>query len=290
MSGLAGRTAIVTGGAMGYGFAISEKLLREGVDVTIWDLAEEALEDARKRLEAIRTGRLFTYRCDVSHQERVLELVEQARKDMGRVDVLVNNAAFFRRGRFEESPTEDKLRQMEVNFNALLYAMEAVLPEMMERNSGHIVNVSSGAAFISFPGAVVYTASKWAVHGLSDALRIELKSRGLGGVRITSVHPGLPKDGGMFAGARMGRLAAILLPRVEPALLAARVVRSGLERGRTVVCVPRTLHLAWMLRGWIPDTLLDRLLLALGLGALTQDVTGRRGFTHTDSSAGGRQA
>ncbi len=269
---------------MGYGFAIAQRFAREGMDVTVWDLAEGPLDEARKKLEAVGTGRVFAHPCDVSDPDRVLALVEQARTEMGGVDLLVNNAGFFRSGHFDQSPTRDKLRQMEVNFDALLYTTEAVLPEMMERNAGHIVNVSSGAAFISFPGAVVYTASKWAVHGLSDALRIELKARGLAGVRVTSVHPGLPRDGGMFAGARIGRLASLLLPRVDPEKLADRLVRSGLERGRSVVCLPGTLRLMWMLRGWIPDGVLDRLLLALGLGALTEGVVGRPGFAHTDSS------
>src|SRR5262245_9069148 len=164
---LRGKKAIVTGGAMGYGFALCQRLLEARVDVAIWDLAEEPLQDAKRRLASAGQGRVFAYRCDVSDRARVEELARQVRCDMGQVDILVNNAAFYRKGDFLESPTADKRRQMEVNVEALFHTTDVFLPEMLERGSGAIVNISSGAAFVSFPGAVVYTASKWAVHGLT---------------------------------------------------------------------------------------------------------------------------
>jgi len=285
MPQIRGKRAIVTGGAMGYGFSICKKLIEEGCDVTLWELNENALEDAKRRLENIGKGKVFACPCDVSDQSRVHELASQAKADMGQVDILVNNAAYYRKGDFCESPTEEKLRQMEVNFSALLHTTEAVLPDMLARDSGAIVNIASGASWISFPGAVIYTASKFAVHGLSDALRLEMKALGKKGVRIISVHPGLPKDGGMFAGAELGALASILLPRIEPDLLAERIVEKGLKRNRSVVCVPRILYLMWMLRGWLPNPLWDAQLLVLGMGEALKPFKGRQGFAHTDATA-----
>ena len=282
MGEIRGKRAIVTGGAMGYGFATCKRLIEEGCDVTIWELNEDALGEAKGRLENIGKGKVFAYPCDVSDRERVRELTAQAKADMGQVDILVNNAAYYRKGNFCESPTEDKLRQMEVNFSAILFTIEEVLPDMMERDSGHIVNIASGASWISFPGAVIYTASKFAVHGLSDALRLEMKALGKKGVKIISVHPGLPKDGGMFAGIELGTLASILLPRIEPDLLAERIVEKGLKRNKSVVCVPRILYLMWMLRGWLPNPAWDAQLLALGMGKALKPFKGREGFAHTD--------
>ena len=282
MGEIRGKKAIVTGGAMGYGFAVCKRLIEEGCDVTIWELNEAALGEAQERLESIGKGKVFGYPCDVSDRERIRELTVQAKADMGQVDILVNNAAYYRTGNFCESPTEDKLRQMEVNFSALLYTIEQVLPDMMARDAGHIVNIASGASWISFPGAVIYTASKFAVHGLSDALRLEMKALGKRSVKIVSVHPGLPKDGGMFAGAELSAVADILLPRIEPDLLAERIVEKGLKKNRSVVCVPRILYLMWMLRGWLPNPVWDAQLLALGMGKVLKPFKGREGFAHTD--------
>jgi all-trans-retinol dehydrogenase (NAD+) len=285
MAHLAGKKAIVTGGAMGYGFAICKRLIEEGCDVTIWELNEDAMGEAKDRLNNFGRGKVFAYHCDVSDRERVCELTAQAKKDMGQVDILVNNAAYFRKGTFCESSTDDKLRQMEVNFNALLYTIETVLPDMMARNVGHIVNIASGASWISFPNGVIYTASKFAVHGLSDALRLELKALGKKGVKIISVHPGVAKDGGMFAGGEFTFLASILLPRIEPDLLAVRIVEKGLKKNKSVVCVPRTLYFMWMLRGWIPNPLWDAQLLVLGMGNVLKKFKGRPGLAHTDPNA-----
>jgi len=113
-----------------------------------------------------------------SDKDRVHELAVQARKDMGRVDILVNNAGFVRHGMFWEQPVENAVKQMDVNVNALFYSIHEFLPEMLQRNSGHIVNVSSGVAITSAPGLAAYTTSKWAVWGLTDVLRLEVMAAG----------------------------------------------------------------------------------------------------------------
>ncbi len=107
MQQLQGKKVIVTGGAMGIGLATCRRLVHEGCDVTIWDLSEKELETAEKELtEMGGTGKIFAYVCDVSDKDRVHELAEQARKDMGRVDILINNAGFVRNGMFWEQPVE----------------------------------------------------------------------------------------------------------------------------------------------------------------------------------------
>ena len=127
MKDLRGKKAVVTGGAMGFGFDTCKRLVREGCDVTIWELNEPALEEAGKKLEEMGGGKVYGHACDVSDRARVSELVEQANKDMGQVDILVNNAGFVRPGGFCEVPLDHTLRQMEVNITALFYSTHAFL-------------------------------------------------------------------------------------------------------------------------------------------------------------------
>jgi len=284
MGDIRGKKAIVTGGAMGFGLATCKKLLKEGCDVTIWDLSAEAMEKARKELEKIGTGKVYTYQCDVVDPERVKALTAQARIDMGRIDILINNAAFQRKGSFVEQPIEAMLKQNDVNINALLYTMKAVIPEMVERNSGWIVNVSSAASIFSFPKLSIYTSSKWWVHGICDVLRLEMKILGKKGVKIISVHPGLAgAGGGMFGGMKLGMIASFIAPLCKPDVLAKRIVENGIKKGRTVVMVPRTIYLFWMLRGWIPNPLWDWQLRILGMDKTVDSIVGRPGFAHSDS-------
>ncbi len=118
MIALQGKKAIVTGGAMGIGLATCRRLIKEGCEVTIWDLSEKDLDAAAKELKEAG-GIVFPYRCDVADKNRVHELAVQARKDMGRVDILINNAGYVRHGMFWEQPVENAVKQMDVNVNAL---------------------------------------------------------------------------------------------------------------------------------------------------------------------------
>jgi len=285
MKDLRGKKAVVTGGAMGFGFETCKRLLREGCDVTIWELNEPALEEARKKLEAVGGGKVFGYPCDVSDRARVSELVEQAKKDMGQVDILVNNAGFVRPGKFCEVPLEHSLRQMEVNITALFYSTHALLPDMLARDCGHVVNVASGAAWYSAPGLVGYCTSKAAVHGFSETLRIEIKAAGKKGVGVTSVHPGMAVRG-MFEGLDMSPVMKVLWPPLKDHDIVAKgIVEDGLKKGKSVVCRPRSVYMIWALRGVVPNSIWDWLMLLLGAKDFVKGYKGRPGMAHTDPSA-----
>ncbi len=277
---LQGKKAIVTGGAMGIGLATARRLLAEGCDVTIWDINESALNDARKELATVSDGRVFACQADVSDRKRVESLVEEARRDMGRIDILINNAAFVRAGFFCERPVEDAVRQMDVNVNSLFYTIHAVLPEMLARDAGHIVNVASGVSFVSTPGLAAYVTSKWATWGLTDVLRLEALAMGKKGVRFTSVHPGNILTG-MFEGFKLNRWGALIAPPVKDHDVIARaIVESGLKRGQQVVARPRSLKIGLVLRGIMPGRVNNRLALLLGAGQCVSEYKGRQGHIH----------
>ncbi len=282
MINLKGKTAIITGGAMGIGLAICKRLLKKGCSVTIWDLNESELEKVLKELKC-ESNSLFAYTCDVSDPEQVKELSLQARNDMGRVDILINNAGYVRHGMFCDQPLKNSIKQMDVNVNALFYTIHEFLPEMLARNSGHIVNVSSGVAFTGAPGLAAYTASKWAVWGLTDVLRLEAMVAGKNGVLFTSVHPGNILTG-MFEGFSLNLIGKLMIPPIKSHdVIAKGIVEEGLKRGRHLVVRPKRIYMTVIMRGLLPNWIIAKMSLLVGMGDCAKHYKGRTGFVHSDS-------
>ncbi len=248
---LAGKTAVVTGGAAGIGLETCRRLVKEGCTVTLWDLDAKALARAKKDLSA-GGGKVFAYPCDVTRGARVTALARQAVKDMGQVDILVNNAGILVPGTFLEQPVEKWDRTVDVNLTALLHTIHAFLPGMNKRGSGHVVNVSSAAGLLGVPGLAVYAATKWAVFGLTEALRHESWNAGARGVCWSSVHPMYVREG-IFAGARFGGLSSILFPQLKSHdEVAKAIVEYALKRGRLAPLRPRMVRATLVFRGLLP--------------------------------------
>lgn len=282
MTELLGKKVIVTGGAMGIGLATCRRLVREGCDITIWDLSQTEIEKAENELTKMG-GNVFPHVCDVSDKNRVLQLADQAKTDMGQVDILINNAGYVRHGMFWERPVEDAIKQIDVNVNALFYAIHALLPDMLERNSGHIVNVSSGVAIASAPGLAAYTTSKWAVWGMTDVMRLEAMATGKDGVKFTSVHPGNIATG-MFEGFKVNAIGRLIAPPVKDHdVIAKGIVEAGLKKNRHLVVRPRSIYLGMILRGLLPDSIIGKIALGLGIGNCIDEFKGRKGYIHSNS-------
>ena len=280
MEDLKGKKAVVTGGAMGFGFFTCKRLIQEGVEVTIWDLNEKAMNEAKGELEKLG-GTVHCYPCDVSNRERVFELAEQAKKDMGRVDILINNAGFTRVGCFTDIPLEHTLRVLEVNINALLYATYALLPDMLERNSGHIVNLGSIGSFQSSPGMIGYYTSKYGVLGMSDALRLDCKMKGKTGVYVTSVHPAIAATG-MFELKEKAHGFMVIKNHDD---VAKAIVERGLKKKKAVIAVPGYMYMLRAMSGLIPISWMDKSVLSNPQARALLDLKGRPGMAHTDPSA-----
>lgn len=280
MKDLRGKKAVVTGGAMGIGLATTKRLLKAGCDVTIWDLDEKAIDEAKNDLQPL--GKVFLYQCDITDQARVFELAEQAKKDMGQVDILINNAGFVMSGRFCDVPLKIWEREEDVNLRAILYTTYAFLPGMYERNSGHIVNISSAAGILGVPDVAVYCATKWAVWGLTESLRLEAMVDKKSGVKYSSIHPGFLKHG-MFEGGKFNALGNLLIPRVKDHdMIAEVIIEKALKKNRHVVKKPKIIHIACISRALLPDIVLDLVMLLMGVGKSMKNWTGRPGSKHAN--------
>ena len=272
---LTGKTAVVTGAARGIGLSICSRLVKEGAIVTLWDMDSEALGEARTALGGV-SGRVFTHVCDVTDKNQVYELARQAQKDMGHVDILVNNAGVLYSGDLLDQSDEKWERMIDVNLTSLVYTIRAFLPPMMERNAGNIVNISSAAGTIGVSGLAIYAATKWAVWGLTESLRHEMKNAGKRGVKFSSVHPNYIAEG-MFEGARIPGLGGLLVPVLrDHDIVAKAVVESAVKRGRYSPKRPRTVKLASILRGIFPDAAFNGIVRFLSIHRSMESWTGRK--------------
>ena len=185
MPQLKGLSVVITGASSGIGAAIARDLGTRGAAVTLGARREDRLKALAEEIRA--GGGQARYRpTDVTRREDLHALVEEALSGFGRVDVLVNNAGLMPLSMVENVHVDEWERMVDVNIKGVLYAVAAAVPVMLKQKSGHIINVSSVAGHVVFPGGAVYCATKFAVRALSEGLRRELAGR----VRVTNVSPG----------------------------------------------------------------------------------------------------
>jgi short-subunit dehydrogenase len=208
MKTLAGKRALVTGGASGIGKAIAERFARAGAEIVLVDLNEAALRTTAAELE--RGGaRVRTYVLDVTDTSRITGLKEQIARDAGPIDVLVNNAGLVFGGGFLDVPLEKHLTTYRVNTLGLVAMTHAFLPDLLAGTDGHVVNVASASAYIGLPFGATYASSKWAVLGFSESLALELELQGHGHVHVTAICPSYVATG-LFEGAKAPRTTKLL--------------------------------------------------------------------------------
>ena len=188
MKDLNGKVGIITGASSGIGRRLAVDLAAAGVKLALAARSVEGLEETA-RLAAMNSPPAgpVILPCDVSERSAVESMIAKVRKELGPVDILVNNAGQSRYHTFVETPVEEFEYLMRVNYLGAVYCLKAVLPGMLERGDGHIVNVSSIAGRIGTLRHTAYSATKFALTGLSESLYYELLGTGVG---RTIVNPG----------------------------------------------------------------------------------------------------
>ena len=205
------KVAIITGAAIGIGYAAAELFLEEGARVAICDINAEKIAEAAKELSA--KGEVRGYACDVSNKEQVDAVVEQIGKDFGRIDILVNNAGIVKDAQFYKMSAEQFDAVINVNLRGNFNMTKAVVPFMMEQKYGKIVHVSSVSGFNGNFGQTNYAASKAAIMGMT---RVQGKELGKYGITVNAICPGsieTPMYAAVPPEARAKKLAAIPLRR-----------------------------------------------------------------------------
>lgn len=186
MKKLSGRVAVVTGAAGGIGRATSVALAKEGCHLALCDVNTAGLEETAALVRELGRN-VSTHIVDVSNKERMRSFVDEVVAQHGGVNILVNNAGVTVTAPFEQHSLEDFEWIVGINLWGVIYGCKFFLPHLQKADEAHIVNLSSLFGLLGVPSQTSYCATKFAVHGFSEALWVELRDQGIG---VTSVHPG----------------------------------------------------------------------------------------------------
>jgi NAD(P)-dependent dehydrogenase (short-subunit alcohol dehydrogenase family) len=225
---LIGKVVVITGGARGIGYATAAALTATGARVAIGDLDEELARRAAKELGGDTVG----LRLDVTDHHGFTEFLDEVERDLGPIDVLVNNAGIMPLALLDEESDETTARQVAVNLAAVIHGTREAIQRMKPRRSGHIVNIASVAGKVGTAGGATYSATKHGVVGLCEAVHFELRGTG---VDISCVMPTIVRTE-LAAGLEQTRLSS----QIDTADVAAAIV-NVLRSPRLEVWVPRHL-------------------------------------------------
>jgi short-subunit dehydrogenase len=240
------------------GLILARELAKEGARIAVCARNSEELKRARQDLEN-RGAEIFDVVCDLRDQMDVTRMINDVRSYYGRIDVLINNAGVIQVGPLEVQTQEDFKEAMDIHFWAPFYTMQAVLPEMRERGDGRIVNIASIGGKVPVPHLAPYCASKFALVGLSSAMRVELAKDN---IFVTTVCPGLMRTGSpvnaLFKGQNEKEYAWFSLGDALPitsinAERAASQVVEATRRGDAELIISIQAQIAAKFYGLFPD-------------------------------------
>lgn len=179
--------AVITGGTKGIGRAIAEKLATNGYELVICSRNAQDLAAAKADLEKLSATTVHTSVVDMSQRAQVLEFGTFCLDKLGQIDILINNAGIFIPGAIHEEEEGALESMIETNLYSAYHLTRQLLPPMMEKKSGFIINMASIASFMAYPNGGSYSISKFALRGFSKVLREELKEYG---IKVTTIMPG----------------------------------------------------------------------------------------------------
>lgn len=273
-----GTNVLITGGASGIGRIMGRICLEKGAsNLIVWDInqanidkTEAELSDVKPAEAGVSKGQIHSYIVNVSDPQAIKSAYEKVKSEVGDVDILVNCAGIVRgNNTFDKQTVQDIDLTMDINANAPMYVALAVLPDMLRRDRGHICNIASAAGMLGVPKLSVYCASKWAVIGWTESMRVELK-QARSHVRVTSVAPYFINTG-MFDGVN-----SKVFPILDPEKTAAKIIHA-VEVGKSFRGIPFAYHFIRIWQGLLPNFLFDFIFgKVFGVYSVMDHFTGRR--------------
>lgn len=273
-----GTNVLITGGASGIGRIMGRICLEKGAsNLIVWDInqanidkTEAELSDVKPVEAGVSKGQIHSYIVNVSDPQAIKSAYEKVKSEVGEVEILVNCAGIVRgNNTFDKQTVQDIDLTMDINANAPMYVALAVLPDMLRRDRGHICNMASAAGMLGVPKLSVYCASKWAVIGWTESMRVELK-QARSHVRVTSVAPYFINTG-MFDGVN-----SKVFPILDPENTAAKIIRA-VEVGKSFRGIPFAYHFIRIWQGLLPNFLFDFIFgKVFGVYSVMDHFTGRR--------------
>ncbi len=253
-----GKVVLITGGSRGLGLVMARQLAQEGARLVLCARDKDELENARMEL-AGKGANVLVQKCDVTDQQQVQDVVTNVLNEFGPIDVLINNAGIIHAGPVTEMTVQEFDEAIKTHYWGPVHTILAVLPSMKARGEGRILNVSSIGGKISVPHLVPYSASKFALVGLSEGLRAELDKYN---IIVTTATPGLIQTGSprhaIVKGHHKEEYALFKLMDSSPltsmsAEATAKKILDGLRHGDTQVTTTIPAKLGALLHGLSPS-------------------------------------
>lgn len=248
---IASKTALVTGASSGIGAAIAKSLAKAGAQVLLLARREQELNKVAADVQAAG-GKAKVYPVDLTDSRAVEALAKRITSEVGTPDIIVNNAGAGQWKFIEETSAEEARQMMTLPYFAAFYVTRSFIPEMLKRNSGHIVNVSSVASRFVWPGATAYTAARWAVRGFTEALRSDLCGTHIGVTLYESSQVASPYwDNNPGSRERIPGIGKLLLRTLAPEEVGEAVVE-GIRHNQRLVVIPFMLKLIYLQHFFFP--------------------------------------
>ncbi|XP_035218638.1 short-chain dehydrogenase/reductase family 16C member 6-like isoform X2 [Stegodyphus dumicola] len=241
---ITGEVVLITGGGSGIGRLLATRFASHGAKIVVWDLNLDAAEETVKIIKE-NGGEAYAYQCDVSKPQLVYDAAAKVKREVGRVNILVNNAGIVTGKRLLDCPDHMIQKTFEVNAISHFWTCKAFLPDMMADNHGHIVSIASMAGLSGVVRLTDYCASKFAAVGFEESLRLELYCEGYTGIHSTVVCPYYINTG-MFEGAKPG-----VFTMMSPEYVADEIVSAVLVN-QEVLLLPKAFNILITIKTLLP--------------------------------------
>ena len=227
MTKLKNKTILITGGSSGIGKIMSRLSLERNAKVIIWDINTQNIDNTLQELNPL--GNITAYIVDVSDIQQIESTAQQLKKKHSNIDILINNAGIVVGKYFHEHSKSEINRTININSTAPMHICNQFLGSMMKNNSGHICNIASSASLVANPKMSVYAASKWAIFGWSDSLRLEMKELKKN-IKVTTILPYYINTG-MFDGVKSR------IPILNDEYAALTIIKA-IEKNKKIITIP----------------------------------------------------
>ncbi|CAL1279357.1 unnamed protein product [Larinioides sclopetarius] len=263
---ISGQIVLVTGAGSGLGRLLAIEFSELDAIVVLVDINKNGMNETKSLMNSL--AKAYVYECDVSNRQKVYEVAKRIKAEVGKVEILVNNAGIVNGKRFLELSDDGIERIMQINTMAHFWMGKAFLPDMMQSNKGHIVSIASLAGVSGLPNLTDYCASKFAAVGFMESLKLELDAQKKDGIKLTLVCPSLISTG-LFEGTKPP-----LTVLMTPEYVASEIVNAVLEE-TDFVMLPRWMYIIILLKWTMPRRAVERFYANSGLLEFMDTFKGR---------------
>ncbi|XP_043921483.1 epidermal retinol dehydrogenase 2 isoform X2 [Protopterus annectens] len=245
---VAGEIVLITGAGSGIGRLVAIRFARLGATLVLWDVNQDGNRETARLVKENGAERVYAYVCDCSKKTEVYRVAEQVKREVGDVNILINNAGIVTGKKFIDAPDNLVEKTIEVNTLAHFWTYKAFLPAMIASNHGHLVSIASSAGLIGVNGLADYCASKFAAVGFAESVGLEMLALGKNGIKTTIVCPYFINTG-MFDGCTTKW--PNFLPILDPEYASRKIV-DAILREEVYLLMPRSLYFLMALKNVIP--------------------------------------